>query len=65
MRPLRRQQRDLFEEERTLPDLPAAQRIKLVRLLEGMLAEAMADARADVASHGEETTEVDHEQDHA
>ena len=49
MRPRHSLQRDLFAEEdcKTPPEIPSAQRSVLVRLIENLLAEAVADGRED------------------
>jgi hypothetical protein len=61
-----RLQRGLFEEDRKTPDIPAAQRSTLVRLIEGLLVEALADGASSVTCAPiTETKEVAHEQDHA
>jgi len=49
-------QRDLFETDRTVAEIPAARRMALVRLVERLLVEAVAEREA--AAQG-------HEQDHA
>jgi hypothetical protein len=61
MQPRHRLQRDLFEEDRKTPDIPASQRGILVRLIRGLLVEALSVA--SVASA--QTKEAAHEQDHA
>jgi len=63
MRPGHHLQRSLFEEDRKTPDIPASQRSSLVRLIEGLLVEALATG-ANIAT-GTETREAAHEQDHA
>ena len=66
MQPRQRLQRSLFEEESKPPDMPAAQRSTLVRLIEGLLVEALADgASSATCASTTDTTEVAHEQDHA
>jgi hypothetical protein len=57
----RLQQRDLFEEDRKTPDIPASRRGILVPLIRGLLVEALSVA--SVASA--QTKEAAHEQDHA
>ena len=59
------QQRDLFEADRTLMEFPVARRCELVRLIECLLTEAVANCDAKVHPDGRETKEVAHEQDHA
>jgi hypothetical protein len=59
-------QRSLFEEARKTPDIPASQRSTLVRLIEGLLVEALADGAS--IERGTPTTqarEAAHEQNHA
>jgi len=65
MQPRHRRQRHLFEEERKAPDIPAAQRSVLVRLIEGLLVEALAGAKAVPSVATPQTREAAHEQDHA
>ena len=49
-----------------MPDIPASQRSTLVRLIEGLLVEALADgANIETATPTHETREAAHEQDHA
>ena len=61
MQPRHGLQRNLFEEDRKTPDIPASQRGILVRLIRGLLVEALSGA--SVAST--QTEEAAHEQDHA
>ena len=66
MQPRRHLQRSLFEEDRKTPDIPASGRSTLVRLIESLLVEALADG-ADIET-GTSTTgtrEAADEQDHA
>jgi hypothetical protein len=64
MRARQRQQRDLFLEERNTPEVPAPLRTAIIRLIEGLLVEALAgDSRPPVATS--EIGEAAHEQDHA
>ena len=65
MQPRHRRQRDLFEEDRKAPDIPAAQRSVLVRLIEGLLVEALAGGRGESNLATPQTREAAHEQDHA
>ena len=66
MQPRHRLQRSLFEEDRKTPDVPASQRSTLVRLIEGLLVEALADgADIETGRPTTETREAAHEQDHA
>jgi hypothetical protein len=59
-------QRSLFEEDRKTPDIRASQRSTLVRLIEGLLVEALADgANIETITPTAETREAAHEQDHA
>ena len=50
MRPRYNLQRDLFEEDRKTTDIPAAQKCDLVRLIEGLLVEALTAVRGKSAS---------------
>lgn len=66
MQPKHRLQRSLFEEDRKTPALPASQRNTLVRLIEGLLVEALADgAHIETTTPITETREAAREQDHA
>ena len=59
-----RQQRDLFSEQRKTPEVPAPLRSAILRLIEGLLVEALAgDNKPPVATP--EIREAAHEQDHA
>lgn len=62
-RPLRCLQKNLFVPERPEPSMPTEQRMKLVKLIEVMLDEAMVVPIA--AAEGEAATEVGNDQDHA
>lgn len=63
MRSRQTRQRDLFETDRALAEIPAARRMALVHLVECLLIEAVAEAAAQ--ADGLETREAGHEQDHA
>ena len=66
MQPRHHLQRSLFEEDRKTPDIPASQRSTLVRLIEGLLVEALADgADIEKGTPATETREAAHEQDYA
>ena len=66
MQPRHHLQRSLFEEDRKTPDIRASQRSTLVRLIEGLLVEALADgANIETVTPTAETREAAHEQDHA
>jgi hypothetical protein len=66
MQPRRHLQRSLFEEDRQTPAIPASQRSTLVRLIEGLLVEALADsANIERGTPTAETREAAHEQGHA
>jgi len=66
VQPRRHLQRSLFEEDRRTPDIPASLRSTLVRLIEGLLVEALADgAIIETGTPTTETKEAAHEQDHA
>jgi hypothetical protein len=65
MQPRRHLQRSLFEEDRKTPDIPASGRSTLVRLIEGLLIEALPDgANIKTGTPTTETREAAHEQDH-
>jgi len=63
MQPRHHLQRSLFEEDRKTPDIPASQRSTLVRLIEGLLVEALADIETGTPTT--ETRGAAHEQDYA
>jgi hypothetical protein len=65
MRARQIRQRDLFETDRATAEIPAARRVALIRLVECLLVEAVADCEASARADGLETREVGHEQDHA
>ena len=66
MQSRRHLQRSLFEEDRKTPDIAASQRGTLIRLVEGLLVEALADgANTETGTPTTETREAAHEQDHA
>ena len=65
MQPRHRLQRNLFEEEHAVPEVPAAQRSVLVRLIERLLVEALANDGGEARVATPETQEAAHEQDHA
>jgi hypothetical protein len=59
-------QRNLFEEDRKAPDIPASQRSTLVHLIEGLLTEAIADgANVETGTPTTEMRNAAHEQNHA
>lgn len=58
-------QRDLFETDRAPAEIPAARRMALVRLIERLLVEAVAECEAAAQADGLETREAANEQDHA
>ena len=60
----RRLQRDLFEEKRRPPTLPAQQRSALVRLTESLLVEALAEKASEASVAELDPREAAHEQDH-
>ncbi len=57
-------QRDLFKEDRRLPEMPAPQRKLVLDLITGLLAEAIGGG-SEVPATITKTTEAAHEQDHA
>lgn len=63
MRARQRQQRDLFSEERKTPEVPAPLRSAIIRLIEGLLVEALAGDSEPPKATGE-IGEAAHEQDH-
>lgn len=65
MRSRQTRQKDLFETDRTTAEIPAARRMTLVRLIERLLVEAVAECEAAAQADGLETREARHEQDHA
>ena len=65
MQPRHRLQRNLFEEDRKIPHIPAVLRSVIVRLIEGLLVEALTDrASSERCTPTTETREAAHEQDH-
>ena len=65
MQPRHRRQRSLFEEDRKTPEVPAALRSEIIRLIEGLLVEALTGATSEPAVATPEPKEAVHEQDHA
>jgi hypothetical protein len=66
MQTRRNLQRSLFEQDRQTPEIPTSQRSALVRLIEGLLVEALADgADIETGTPTSETREAAHEQDYA
>ena len=61
----RLQQRDLFEEDRKTPDIPASRRGILVPLIGGLLVEALSGSGSETCVASPQTKEAAHEQDHA
>jgi hypothetical protein len=65
MQPRHHLQRSLFEEDRKRPHIRASQRSTLVRLIGGLLVEALGGhANVATGTPTTETREVAHEQDH-
>jgi hypothetical protein len=65
MQPRHRLQWNLFEEDRKTSHIPAALRSVIVRLIEGLLVEALTDgASSETCTPTAETREAAHEQDH-
>jgi hypothetical protein len=65
MQPSHRLQRSLFEEDRKTSHIPAALRSVIVRLIEGLLVEALTNgANSEMCTPITETREVAHDQDH-
>lgn len=65
MRSRQTRQKELFETDRTTAEIPAARRMTLVRLIERLLVEAVAECEAAAQAGGLETREAGHEQDHS
>jgi len=64
MQPTTQQQRDLFKEDRTPPEMPAPLRKLVFDLITGLLAEAIAGSSEGYVTTAR-TTEAADEQDHA
>jgi hypothetical protein len=58
-------QRDLFEQDREVVEVPVAARSGILRLIEDLLAEAIAGDQAEAPFEDQEKREAGHEQDHA
>lgn len=65
MRPRPSRQRDLFEVDQKMSDIPNTQKPLLVSLIERMLVEALADDGVATLAASDRTREVADEQDHA
>jgi hypothetical protein len=65
MRSRQTRQRDLFETDRAVAEIPAARRMALICLVKCLLIEAVAECEAAAQADGLETREAGHEQDHA
>lgn len=65
MRPRPSRQRDLFEVDQKMSDIPNTQKPLLVSLIERMLVEALADDCVATLAASDRTREVADEQDHA
>ena len=65
MHPERGRQKDLFEQDWEVREIPEAARREILRLIEDLLAQAIDDGRAEARSQDQETREAGHEQDHA
>lgn len=65
MQPTPRRQRNLFEEERETPPVPASLRSALVQQIERLLIEALAGNRSKADAATPAKREAAHEQDHA
>jgi hypothetical protein len=65
MRSRQTRQRDLFETDRATAEIPAARRMTLIRLVERLLVEAVAECEAASQAGGLETRGAGNEQDHA
>jgi hypothetical protein len=65
MQPRHRLQRNLFEEDRKTSHVPVALRSVIVRLIEGVLVEALTNgANSEMCTPTTETREAAHDQDH-
>jgi hypothetical protein len=65
MRPRPSRQRDLFEVDQKMSDIPNTQKPLLVNLMERMLVEALADCGVATHAASDKTREVADEQDRA
>jgi hypothetical protein len=65
MRPRPSRQRDLFEVDQKMSDIPNSQKTLLVSLIERMLVEALADDGVATYEANDKTREAADEQDHA
>lgn len=65
MRPGHNRQRDLFEPDREIQQIPITLKRELVRLIEGLLVEALANGGGKARVAIAETREGAHDQDHA
>jgi len=65
MRPRPSRQRDLFEVDQKMSDIPNTQKTLLVNLIERMLVAALADDSVATHAASGKTREVADEQDHA
>jgi len=65
MRSRQTRQTDLFETDRATAEIPAARRMALIRLVECLLVEAVAECEAVAQAGGLEKREAGNEQDHA
>ena len=65
MRPRPSRQRDLFEVDQKMSDIPNTQKTLLVSLIERMLVEALTDDGVATYEASNKTREAADEQDHA
>jgi hypothetical protein len=65
MRPRPSRQRDLFEVDQKMSDIPNSQKTLLVSLIERMLVEALTDDGVAIYEANDKTREAADEQDHA
>jgi hypothetical protein len=65
MRPRPSRQRDLFEVDQRMSDIPNSQKTLLASLIERMLVEALADDAVATYEASDKTREAADEQDHA
>ncbi len=65
MRPEHGRQKDLFEQDWEVREIPVASRPEILRLIEDLLAQAIDDGRAEARPQDQETKEIGHEQNHA
>ena len=65
MRPRHSRQRDLFERDREIANIPDTRRSILIHLIECLLVEALTDGSGEARLATHTAKEAKHEQDHA